>query len=114
VCEKDPDGLAIDTLDDQRFLIVNGVQTLSSSYANLLADLPALAEAGVASLRLSPQTCDMVAVARAFRDAADGRLDPEEGATRLESICGPVPFSNGFLYSAGEPGHGRVRPSAVL
>jgi hypothetical protein len=56
----------------------------------------------------------MVAVAQAFRDAADRRLDPEEGATRLESICGPVTFSNGFLHGAETPGYGRVRPSAVL
>ena len=29
VCEKDPDGLAVDTIDGQPFLAVNGVQTLS-------------------------------------------------------------------------------------
>jgi collagenase-like PrtC family protease len=114
VCEKDPDGLVVDTLDDQRFLTINGVQTLSASYASVVTDLPALAEAGVASLRLSPQTCDMVAVARVFRNAAEGHLDPKEADATLEGICGPVSFSNGFLHGSGTPGYGRVRSNVTL
>lgn len=100
VCGKDPDGLAADTLDGQNFLTVNGVQTLSSTYANLIENLPDLASMGVAACRLSPQTCDMVAVARAFRSVADGALDPEEGRRALDLICGGISFSNGF-FSGG-------------
>jgi Collagenase and related proteases len=102
VCGKDPDGLPVDTLDGQRFLAVNGVQTLSTTYANLIESLPDLAALGIASCRLSPQTCDMVAVAAAFRAVADGRLDPEEGRHALGAICGDVAFSNGFFF--GEAG----------
>src|SRR5262245_2580533 len=36
VCEKDPDGLALKTLEHQDFLTINGVQTLSYTCANLL------------------------------------------------------------------------------
>ena len=97
VCGKDPDGLAADTLDGQAFLSVNGVQTLSSTYANLIGSLAELASIGVASCRLSPQTCDMVAVANAFRGVADGALDPAEGQHALAQICGGISFSNGFL-----------------
>jgi len=97
VCGKDPDGLATDTLDGQSFLSVNGVQTLSSTYANLIRDIAELASIGVASCRLSPQTCDMVAVARSFRDVADGVLSPEEGERNLDRICNGISFSNGFM-----------------
>ncbi len=102
VCGKDPDGLPTDTLDGQRFLAVNGVQTLSSTYANLIESLPDLAALGIASCRLSPQVCDMVAVAKVFRDVADGRLDPAEGKHALDLLCAGISFSNGFL--TGEAG----------
>jgi collagenase-like PrtC family protease len=103
VCEKDPDGLLLKTLEQQDFLTINGVQTLSHSCANLLDDIDALRESRVGSLRLSPQDCDMVAVARAFRDVLDGRDDAGGGNRRLAAAYPGVPFSNGFLWA--EPGH---------
>jgi collagenase-like PrtC family protease len=102
VCGKDPDGLPTDTLDGQRFLTLNGVQTLSSTYVNLIESIPDLRAMGVASCRLSPQVCDMVAVVRIFRDAADGLIHPEEGRRALSPLCEGVSFSDGFLSgSAG-------------
>ena len=106
VCEQDPDGMSVKTLDGAGFLSVNGVQTLSHVSASLLRDIPALRAAGVASLRLSPQDCDMVAVARLFRDVADERLDPEEAESRLGAVYPDVPLANGFLH--GAPGHARL------
>lgn len=98
VCAADPDGLEVATIDGQKFLAVNGVQTLSYAYAALLNETAELARAGVASLRLSPQTCDMVAVVRCFRDVLDGRIDPEEATARLHAICGNASFANGFVH----------------
>ncbi|WP_445502395.1 ubiquinone anaerobic biosynthesis protein UbiV [Microvirga sp. G4-2] len=100
VCGKDPDGLSTDTLDRQTFLAVNGVQTLSATYANLIENLADLADMGVASCRLSPQKVDMVAVARIFRDVADGKSGPEEGRRALELVCDGGTFSNGFFKGA--------------
>src|SRR5690606_4776964 len=73
VCQDDPDGLAVDTLDGQSFLTLNGVQTMSHTCQVLLAELPALRDAGVSHIRLSPQHCDMNLVAAAFAKARDGR-----------------------------------------
>ena len=100
VCEKDPDGLVLRTLEQEDFLTINGVQTLSYSCVNLLGDTEALREAAVGSLRLSPQDCDMVEVAKTFRDVLDGRDDAEGGSRRLARLYPDVPFSNGFLHGA--------------
>ena len=110
VCGEDPDGLAVDTLDGQHFLALNGVQTMSSTVQCLIADVPELLAAGVGSFRLSPQVCDMVAVARLFRDVADGRLDPAEGLARAHALH-PGEFSNGFIH--GLPGHVMRSPKAA-
>jgi collagenase-like PrtC family protease len=99
VCEKDPDGLAVTTLDGESFLAVNGVQTMSHACANLLGEAQVLADAGVGALRLSPQQCDMVAVARIFRDVLDGRREPEDATHALSRIYPGVPFANGFIHA---------------
>lgn len=98
VCDRDPDGMKIDTLDDQAFLSVNGVQTLSWNCVNLLSVLPELSAAGVGRFRLSPQSWDMVAVTRTFREALDGNLDVGEAIEDLKELSPGVEFSNGYLY----------------
>jgi collagenase-like PrtC family protease len=110
VCAEDPDGLAVDTLDGQHFLAVNGVQTLSYTCANLIEDVRSLAARGVAACRLSPQHCDMVAVARVFRDVLDGRMAGAEGRALLARIYPQAPFANGFLH--GQAGADYVAASA--
>ncbi|WP_347309633.1 ubiquinone anaerobic biosynthesis protein UbiV [Defluviimonas sp. SAOS-178_SWC] len=97
VCGEDPDGRDVDTLDGQRFLTVNGVQTLSQSTASMALQIEALREAGVASLRLSPQSRDFAAICGAYADRLEGRIS---GAA-LEALLRPmVPdgrLSDGFL-----------------
>ena len=102
VCDKDLDGLTVDTLDGEHFLAMNGVQTLSHSSVNLLNEAAALEAMGVKALRLSPQTCDMVSVARIFRDVLDGRSEPEEGTAALQALWPEAVFTNGFAH--GIPG----------
>jgi collagenase-like PrtC family protease len=97
-CANDPDGLAVETLDDQPFLAVNGVQTLSHAYACLVAELEVLRTAGVRRFRLLPQDVDMVAVAGVFRDLLDGRLAGPDGLAAIERLCGGVRLANGYLH----------------
>ena len=98
VCANDPDGWATQTMDGADFLAVNGVQTLSHVYGNLIGDLDPLAAAGVSALRLSPHSGDFVAVTQAFADAVAGKISPEEGMARLHAITPAADFSNGFLF----------------
>jgi collagenase-like PrtC family protease len=102
VCEKDPDGLPVSTLDSEPFLAMNGVQTMSYTCANLLGEAQDLAAAGVGALRLSPQECDMVAVARLFREVLDGVRDAEDATRALAAVYPHAPFANGFVH--GRPG----------
>lgn len=102
VCENDPDGLVLRTLENEPFLAVNGIQTLSYEYLDLSGDLRTLQDMGIRRFRLSPHSCDMVAVATIFRDALDGRIDARETHARLEALGLETPFANGFFH--GKPG----------
>jgi len=108
VCDQDPDGMTLRTLEDKPFLTVNGIQTLSHDYLNLTGELPALQTMGVSRFRLSPHSCDMVAVAEIFCAALDRLIDAEEANARLEALQIGAPFSNGFFH--GKPGYRWERP----
>lgn len=98
VCNQDPDGMTVKTLTGEPFLAVNGVQTLSFAYNNLLGELAELRKIGVHRFRLSPQDTDMAAVAAIFRDALDGVIGAEEAQARLAGKMPEARFANGFFH----------------
>jgi len=102
VCENDRDGMEVTTIDGTPFLSVNGIQTLGYTVTAATHQVGELKDAGVVSLRLSPQSCDMVRVAQIFRSLADGHMTPKEANEGLHVLGLPGPLSDGFLR--GLPG----------
>jgi collagenase-like PrtC family protease len=98
VCEEDPDGMQLSTRDHRPVLRVNGIQTLSENYVSLLPELGALAQMGVTHFRLMPQTVDMVALSRLFREVADTQVAVEEAISQLRRLCEGTALSNGFYH----------------
>lgn len=98
ICDRDPDGLTVDTMDGQAFLTINGLQTLSNTYINLMAELPDLAEMGISHFRLSPHDLDMVKICHLYRDRLDGKITPEEANNTLQSEMFALEFSNGYYH----------------
>lgn len=96
-CEADPDGLPLSTIADEPFGVVNGISVLSHGYVAAFAQMAPLAEAGVARFRLSPQDCDMVAVAKLARSVLDGARDPASALAELRPLIGTVPVVDGYL-----------------
>ncbi len=102
VCEADPDGMVLRTMDGKDFLAVNGVQTLSYHCLNLAREIPALQRMGIRSFRLSPHSRDMLQVIRIFRQIVDGGLSGAAALPQLEQLGLQVPFVNGFYHK--QPG----------
>ena len=96
VCANDPDGLEVETIEGAAIFAVNGTQTLSHGVCNLIGELAALRAMGVGCLRIWPQSCDMVAVAAAFRDVLDGREDAGAAEARLSTLVPWAHFTNGY------------------
>jgi O2-independent ubiquinone biosynthesis protein UbiV len=99
VCEKDPDGMYLDTLDGDAFLAVNGVQTLSYTCANLVGELDDLQSLGIHNFRLSPHDTDMVKIAKIFRSVLDDESTPIQATNQLATLMNNLPFANGFYYA---------------
>ncbi len=86
-CLDHPDGLPLSTREGEAFLTLNGIQTQSAGVYNLIGELPALRELGVASLRLSPQSRHMRCVVEAFQAALAG--DAHAADTLTPVLPGP-------------------------
>ncbi|MBZ9798686.1 U32 family peptidase [Mesorhizobium sp. ES1-4] len=98
-CERDPDGLAVDTLDDQQFLAINGVQTLSNQVQAFCPAPADLTSRGVRRIRLSPHTCDMVELAKTYRALADGREHPKDALFILSCLDLPGTLVDGYFHA---------------
>ena len=103
VCGKDQDGALLHTLDNQPFLAINGIQTLSDSYLNLLEELEVMKNAGIRHFRLSPHDCDMVKVISLYRKTLEQKMTPAESSQELHRMLPRTAFSNGYFH--GRAGH---------
>lgn len=108
VCEKDPDGAGVETLDGIPFLAYNGVQTLSHALHVSPFATSMLHQCGINALRLSPHSGDMITIARAWRNFLDGRSELD---ALLAAIRGEMPgFDLVSGYLAGKPGREWAAP----
>lgn len=111
VCQEDPDGMTLRTLGGDDMLAINGIQTLSHSYINLVAEVEDMRAVGITHCRLMPHGTDMVAVAAIFADRIAGRTDAAEAAALLDGMDVRAPFSNGFWH--GIAGYRYLQTSAL-
>lgn len=75
-CLNYPEGIALHSQEGEALFTLNGIQTLSASVSNLLADYPSLQASGADMLRLSPRAAGMSEVVLAFDAVRRGSLPP--------------------------------------
>jgi collagenase-like PrtC family protease len=100
VCDQDPDGRAVQTLEGTPFLAVNGVQTLSHGVQAIDLPLEVLRQAGVSALRLSPHAGDMGSVIAAYHRFRTGEIGPDALCAALRAIDLPGALVSGYLHGA--------------
>ncbi len=75
-CQNYPEGIPLLSQEGEALFTINGIQTMSASVSNLLADYPALVDSGADLLRLSPRASGMIEVVTAFDAVRKGGLPP--------------------------------------
>ena len=75
-CQNYPEGIPLLSQEGEALFTINGIQTLSASVSNLLADYLALVDSGAELLRLSPRASGMIEVVQAFDAVRNGGLPP--------------------------------------
>jgi collagenase-like PrtC family protease len=107
-CLDHPDGQLLSTQEDQPFLTVNGIQTLSALTMNLAGELDGLVRSQVDVLRLSPQSQHMLEIIDVFDTLRQEKqnVDPLE----LEQWM-PVGPCCGYWHA--RPGHSATGHAAT-
>ncbi|WP_058557804.1 U32 family peptidase [Thiohalocapsa sp. ML1] len=98
-CIEHPDGLVVETQDDNRFLALNGIQTQSARTMNLLPALADLRALSVDILRISPQSEHMDQVIDLFHRVLTGELEPTASAEPLARLM-PTGPCDGYWHGA--------------
>ncbi|WP_312289045.1 U32 family peptidase [Stutzerimonas nitrititolerans] len=75
-CQNYPEGIPLLSQEGEALFTINGIQTMSASVSNLLADYPALEASGADLLRLSPRAAGMPEVVAAFDAVRNGAMPP--------------------------------------
>ncbi len=100
-CLEYPDGLLLTTRENEEFLCINGIQTLSSRTLNLIAEIPQLVELGVDVIRISPQSQHTRDIVECFAKALNFTKASQSLDADLESWA-PGSVCNGYWH--GQPG----------
>ncbi len=98
-CLAYPDGIPLDTQEDQRLFTINGIQTQSGQIYNLLDEYAVMSDIGVDVMRISPTGTDTFDVLEQFAGAINGRGAP---ARLIASDLRNGDYCNGYWY--GKPG----------
>jgi collagenase-like PrtC family protease len=101
VCIDHPDGMVVETQDDNRFLALNGIQTQSARTMNLLPALHDLRGLGVDILRISPQSAHTREVIDIFHQVLTGALEPAACAAPLAALMPSGPCDGYWHGAAG-------------
>lgn len=94
-CEAYPDGLLVETRDDDAFLVINGIQTQSARVQCLVNG----AAGDVDILRISPQADHTARIAALYRAVLHGERDPGNATAELASLA-PGRLCNGYWHGA--------------
>lgn len=97
VCQEYPEGLAMESQEDQEFFTINGVQTQSGRIQHLLTHWPEMQDIGVDIMRLSPQPNYMTEIIQRYHQVITGEsTDIDIQSMLTASACDG--------YWRGEPG----------
>ncbi len=107
ICIEHPDGMLMQTREDQDFLCLNGIQTQSALSHNLLPELEQLAALGVAAVRISPQAQHTVAIIALFDQCRRGVLSLQDADAQLQRL---MPTGSCAGYWTGQAGLTAARP----
>ncbi len=100
-CLDYADGMLLKTREEEKFLILNGIQTQSSSVFNLVADLDNIKTMGIDVLRISPLSRVTPQVIGYFTRALQGSLDAQDAQQKIKALT-ETETCDGYWY--GNPG----------
>ncbi|MCW8935068.1 MAG: U32 family peptidase [Gammaproteobacteria bacterium] len=99
-CLDDPDGLMLSTQENEKFLILNGIQTQSAKTSNLILDLDELYKLNVDIFRISPASQHTVKIIDLFYKTLHESYSDKKANTELQKLMPVGGSCNGYWHGA--------------
>lgn len=96
-CRKFPEGMLIEDLNHKPLFKLNGTQILSAKCLNLIREVDRLRDAGIDTLRISPQHKNTGEIVNIFSQRINGEISPGKAMEMLVPFE-KVGFCNGWHY----------------
>ena len=97
-CLDYPDGLMLSTQENEKFLVLNGIQTQSAKTSNLIAELDELKRLNVDILRISPPSQHCEKIIELFYRCLQHSYPVEQANTELQSLMPAGGSCNGYWH----------------
>ncbi len=96
-CIKHDEGLLLSTKEDESFLIMNGIQTLSSDTFNLVGSMDQMQKMGVDIVRISPQVDHSMDIVEVFRQVINQEISSSDAQLLINKLI-PEKQCDGYWF----------------
>ncbi len=100
-CIDHEDGLLLSTKENEEFLVMNGIQTLSSDTYNLIKNLKQMSDMGVDIVRISPEAKHTIDVISIFKEVIDSTLSTVEAQLKIDHLIAQKQCDGYWFDQAG-------------
>ncbi|MCK4709018.1 MAG: U32 family peptidase [Gammaproteobacteria bacterium] len=97
-CLDYPDGLLLSTQENEKFLVLNGIQTQSAKTNNLITELDQLKQLNVDVLRISPPSQHCEKIIDIFYKSLHQNMPVEQAVSELQSLMPAGGSCNGYWH----------------
>ena len=97
-CLDDPDGLLLSTQEDEKFLVINGIQTQSAKTNNLILDIDELINLNVDILRISPPSRHSEKIIDLFYKTLNESYPAHKANIELQKLMPAGGYCNGYWH----------------
>jgi len=97
-CLDDPDGLLLSTQEDEKFLVINGIQTQSAKTSNLILEIDELIDLNVDVLRISPPSKHTEKIIDLFYKTLNESYPAEKSSIELQKLMPAGGYCNGYWH----------------
>jgi len=97
-CIDDPDGLLLSTQENEKFLVLNGIQTQSAKTNNLILDIAELIDLNVDIFRISPPSNHVEKIIDLYYQAIHNHYPVKKASDEMQKLMPSGGSCNGYWH----------------
>lgn len=113
-CIDNPDGLLLSTQENEKFLVLNGIQTQSAKTSNLISEIDQLINLNVDILRINPPSKHVEKIINIFYKVLNESYCTDDANKSLQKLMPSGGSCNGYWYGDSGMNNHILKRSSVI